>query len=55
MPGVVGPDAAWLATRRDRRHLDRGSRALDAAFQDVRRLRRIRQARVADVPNAFGP
>ena len=58
MPGVVGPDAARLANGRDRRHLDRGSRALDAAFQAVRRLRRIRQARVADrnrysVPASF--
>jgi hypothetical protein len=55
MPGVVGPDAARLATGRDRRRMGRRSRALDATLQDVRRLRRIRQARVADVPDPFGP
>src|SRR4029077_2530928 len=31
------------------------SAALDAAFQDVRRLRRIRQARLTDMPGPFGP
>src|SRR5271156_6084622 len=55
MPGAVGPDAAWLAARRDRRRMGRRSRAPDAAFAPVRRLRRIRQARVADVLGPSGP
>ena len=55
LPGTVGPDAARLPTRRDRRRMGRRSRAPDAAFAPVRRLRRTRQARVADVPGPFGP
>ena len=43
LPGTVGPDAARLPTRRDRRRMGRRSRAEpDAAFAPVRRLRRTR-------------
>ena len=55
MPRAVGSDAARLTSWHGRRCLGGRSAALDAAFQDVRRLRRIRQARVADMPDPFGP
>ena len=50
MPRALGIDAARLTSWHGRRRLGGRSAALDVAFQDVRRLCRIRQARVADVP-----
>jgi transposase len=55
LPRAVGSDAAGLASWRRGRRLGAGSAALDAASPAVRRLRRTRQARVADVPGPFGP
>ena len=49
MPGAVGRDPAWLAAGYGRRRLARGSAALDATFPLLRRLRRIRQACLADL------
>jgi transposase len=55
MPRALGIDAARLTSWHGRRCLGGRSAALDAAFEDVRRLRRIRQARIADVPSPSGP
>src|SRR5580658_5979987 len=55
MPRAVGIDAARLTSWHGRRRPGGRSAALDAAFQDVRRLRRIRQARLTDMPGPFGP
>jgi len=54
MPRTVGRDPAQRATRDSRRGLARGSAAPDAASPAVRRLRRIRQAGLADVSHPSG-
>jgi len=54
MQGAVGADAARLATGCDSRRLGRRSRAPDAVSPPVRRLRRIRQAGLADMPGPHG-
>jgi hypothetical protein len=54
MPGAMGADPTRLAPWRDRRRLARRVAVSDAASPSVRRLCRIRQARVADMPGPSG-
>jgi hypothetical protein len=54
LPGTPCPDAARLPTRCDRRRMGTRSRAPDAAFAPVRRLRRTRQARAGVVRQSSG-
>jgi hypothetical protein len=53
LPRAMGANSARLAARLGSRRVDGRGAASDAAFPAVRRLRRISQARLADVSDPF--
>ncbi len=50
MPGTVARDSPWPQTRNDRGHPGRGGSVPDANASPLRRLRRIHQAGLSDLP-----
>lgn len=54
MPGTVATDSPWPQVRNDRGHPGRGGPVPDADASALRRLRRIHQAGLSDLPGPSG-